>query len=42
MLAGLAGDLRRAAAHVDVWCLFDNTASGAALENAWNLMRMVG
>jgi uncharacterized protein YecE (DUF72 family) len=42
MLAGLAGDLRRAAAHVDVWCLFDNTASGAALENARNLMRMVG
>jgi len=41
-LARLADDLSRAAAHVDVWCLFDNTASGAALENAWNLMRMVG
>ncbi len=42
MLARLADDLRRAAAHVDVWCVFDNTASGAALENAWDLMRMVG
>ena len=41
-LARLADDLSQAAAHVDVWCLFDNTASGAALENAWNLMRMVG
>jgi uncharacterized protein YecE (DUF72 family) len=21
------------------WCIFDNTASGAALENAWSLQR---
>jgi uncharacterized protein YecE (DUF72 family) len=24
---------------VDAWCVFDNTASGAALENAWELTR---
>jgi uncharacterized protein YecE (DUF72 family) len=23
----------------DAWCIFDNTASGAALENAWDLQR---
>jgi uncharacterized protein YecE (DUF72 family) len=23
----------------DAWCIFDNTASGAALENAWQLQR---
>ena len=21
----------------EVWCVFDNTASGAAIENAWDL-----
>jgi uncharacterized protein YecE (DUF72 family) len=21
----------------EVWCVFDNTASGAAIENAWEL-----
>jgi uncharacterized protein YecE (DUF72 family) len=25
----------------DVWCVFDNTASGAALENAWDLQQML-
>jgi uncharacterized protein YecE (DUF72 family) len=24
-----------------VWCVFDNTASGAALENAWELARLI-
>jgi hypothetical protein len=24
-----------------VWCLFDNTASGAALENAWELQQLL-
>jgi uncharacterized protein YecE (DUF72 family) len=27
---------------VDAWCVFDNTASGAALENAWELENLVG
>jgi uncharacterized protein YecE (DUF72 family) len=27
---------------VDVWVIFDNTASGAALENAWALQTMLG
>jgi uncharacterized protein YecE (DUF72 family) len=27
---------------VDAWCVFDNTASGAALENAWELHHRVG
>ena len=27
---------------VDVWCVFDNTATGAALENAWELQRLLG
>lgn len=26
----------------EAWCIFDNTASGAALENAWELNQLVG
>jgi uncharacterized protein YecE (DUF72 family) len=37
----LAEKLRAVAASVDVWCIFDNTASGAALENAWALRSML-
>jgi uncharacterized protein YecE (DUF72 family) len=33
----LARSLRAAAASAETWCVFDNTASGAALENAWTL-----
>ena len=33
----LAHALRAARASADAWCVFDNTASGAALENAWEL-----
>lgn len=33
----LARTLLRVPASVDAWCVFDNTASGAALENAWEL-----
>jgi len=33
----LARTLRAASASSDAWCVFDNTASGAALENAWEL-----
>jgi uncharacterized protein YecE (DUF72 family) len=29
--------IRSVPAPVDAWCVFDNTASGAALENAWEL-----
>jgi uncharacterized protein YecE (DUF72 family) len=40
-LARLAGALRGAPTRVDAWCIFDNTASGAAIENAWDLARTV-
>ena len=35
-IATLAETVRCATA-LDVWCVFDNTASGAAIENAWEL-----
>jgi uncharacterized protein YecE (DUF72 family) len=34
-------DVRAASAGSDVWCIFDNTASGAALENAWEVSTSV-
>jgi uncharacterized protein YecE (DUF72 family) len=37
-IAGLARSLRAAPPGVDAWCIFDNTASGAAIENAWELL----
>jgi uncharacterized protein YecE (DUF72 family) len=36
-IAALDDALRLASSSVDAWCIFDNTASGAALENAWEL-----
>jgi uncharacterized protein YecE (DUF72 family) len=36
-IAALAGRLRTIPSSVAIWCVFDNTASGAALENAWDL-----
>jgi uncharacterized protein YecE (DUF72 family) len=36
-VAMVAGGLGAVSARVDVWCVFDNTASGAAIENAWDL-----
>jgi uncharacterized protein YecE (DUF72 family) len=39
-IAALAKQLR--AATVPAWCVFDNTASGAALENAWALQAGLG
>jgi uncharacterized protein YecE (DUF72 family) len=36
-VARLAEALRVVPSSVEVWCIFDNTASGAALENAWDL-----
>jgi uncharacterized protein YecE (DUF72 family) len=41
-LGGLADALRRVPSRADAWCIFDNTASGAALENAWELARLAG
>jgi uncharacterized protein YecE (DUF72 family) len=38
----LAADLRAVPATVPAWCVFDNTASGAALENAWQLTARLG
>ena len=40
-LEALAADLRQVPATVPAWCVFDNTASGAALENAWQLSALV-
>jgi uncharacterized protein YecE (DUF72 family) len=40
-LAGLASTLLAAAPRGDVWCIFDNTASGAAFENAWDVRSIV-
>ena len=37
MVARLGDAVRRVSSRVDVWCIFDNTASGAALENAREL-----
>lgn len=40
-LSTLAEELREVRDGVDAWCVFDNTASGAALENAWQLQGML-
>ncbi len=40
-LTGLAAALRALPPAVDSWCVFDNTASGAALDNAWALQAMI-
>jgi uncharacterized protein YecE (DUF72 family) len=40
-ISTLAAALRRVPATVDAWCIFDNTASGAALENAWELLDLL-
>ena len=36
-IAALATAIRGLPSDAEVWCVFDNTASGAALENAWEL-----
>ena len=36
-MAALAVTLRGITTAAEVWCVFDNTASGAAIENAWEL-----
>ena len=40
-IALLADAIRGASSGVDVWCVFDNTAAGAALENAWELQELL-
>jgi uncharacterized protein YecE (DUF72 family) len=36
-IESLATAVSRMSSHEEVWCVFDNTASGAAIENAWEL-----
>jgi hypothetical protein len=36
-MAALAATIGRISTADQVWCVFDNTASGAAIENAWEL-----
>jgi uncharacterized protein YecE (DUF72 family) len=36
-LGRLAGFLQAVSLPADAWCVFDNTASGAALDNAWDV-----
>ena len=36
-IRSLSDDIESAASSAEVWCVFDNTASGAAIENAWEL-----
>ena len=40
-IATLATTVRRIPTAEEVWCVFDNTASGAAIENAWELRERV-
>jgi uncharacterized protein YecE (DUF72 family) len=41
-LGALGRAMRSTSRAADVWCVFDNTASGAALENAWELNELLG
>lgn len=41
-LGAWADALRRLPSGVEAWCVFDNTASGAALANAWELVQLAG
>jgi Protein of unknown function DUF72 len=40
-IATLAETVRSIPSADEVWCVFDNTASGAAIENAWQLHERV-
>jgi uncharacterized protein YecE (DUF72 family) len=40
-IGALGQAIRSGPPSVDVWCVFDNTASGAALENAWELHKVL-
>lgn len=41
-IAALADAMRGVPTDAAVWCVFDNTASGAAIENAWELQARLG
>jgi uncharacterized protein YecE (DUF72 family) len=41
-IGALARVMRSVPPSIDAWCVFDNTASGAALENAWELGALLG
>jgi uncharacterized protein YecE (DUF72 family) len=41
-IEALAARLRDASRRGEVWCVFDNTAGGAAIENAWELRQRLG
>ncbi len=41
-IARLADTVMRASPARETWCVFDNTASGAAIENAWELREQLG
>lgn len=41
-IVSMADRVSRVAASAAVWCVFDNTASGAATENAWELREALG
>jgi uncharacterized protein YecE (DUF72 family) len=40
-IGALAQAMRAVSPSVDAWCVFDNTASGAALENAYDLKKIL-
>ena len=40
-IRSLADTIRNVSAEHEVWCVFDNTASGAAIENAWELRERI-
>jgi uncharacterized protein YecE (DUF72 family) len=40
-IAALAATITRSTAAEEIWCVFDNTASGAAIDNAWELRARV-
>ena len=40
-LTRLASLVRKASESSDVWCVFDNTALGASMENAWQLRQLL-
>jgi len=41
-IEALGRAMRSVPPSIDAWCVFDNTASGAALENAWELDKIRG
>ena len=40
-LSRMAAMVSQISQSIDVWCVFDNTASGSAFENAWQLQHLI-